>query len=78
MRERSPFLISRARSYSFGKRSGNTDSAVNMQRALCPQAGTISDLCFAPYLSLTYLAYASPRASRVGPCAIAAQLVSKL
>ena len=49
---------------------------LNMQRALCPHSETIFISCFAPYFSFTNLANASPRARRVGPCAIAGQELS--
>src|SRR5689334_20624139 len=62
---------------SFGNRMGRAVSDVYMQRALWPQSGTMTVWCFAPYFSFTYLAKAWPRASRVGPCAIAEQEESK-
>ena len=55
----------------FGKITGNTMSVVKMQRSLCPHSGTMIALCLAPSVSVTYLKNASPRARRVGPCAIA-------
>ena len=56
---------------SFGKITGNTRFVVYMQRSLWPHSDTMRIWCFAPSVSVTYLKYASPRARRVGPCAIA-------
>src|SRR5687768_13601106 len=61
----------------YGKITGSTTSVVYMQRALCPHSETMSALCLAPIVSVTYLKNASPRARRVGPCAIALAELSK-
>ena len=55
------------RGYFFwtGKMYGNTISVVYMHRSLWPHSGTIWIWCFAPSLSLTNFANASPRARRV-------------
>jgi peptidase M28-like protein len=75
---RSASLLDERRSaQGFGNRIGSDGSAVNMHRALCPQSETVASLCCAPYFSETYFANASPRARRVGPCAIAGHDASK-
>ena len=56
---------------------GSASSDVYMHRALWPHRCTICVWCLAPYFSATYFAKACPRASRVGPCAIAEQEESK-
>ena len=63
--------------YCFGNRIGKATSAVNMHRALWPHSGTMVTSCFAPNFSLTSLPKAWPRASRVGPWAMAEQEESK-
>ena len=55
----------------FGNITGSTASVVKMQRSLCPHSDTTWIACFAPSCSLTYFTNASPRARRVGPCAMA-------
>src|ERR1051325_1371047 len=55
----------------FGKITGSTSAVVKTQRSLWPHSDTMIALCLAPSESFTYLKNASPRARRVGPCAIA-------
>src|SRR2546421_24533 len=48
-----------------------------MHRALCPHSGTMATMWWALSFSFTKRPKASPRASLVGPCAMAAQEPSK-
>jgi len=63
--------------HCLGKRIFSDSPATSMQRPLCPHPSTMCTSCFAPYCSSMYFAKAKARASRVPPCAMAAQLPSK-